>query len=316
MARLDPADPEMTEPTRPDLADTDGDGLSDLREKELTTNPLSIDSDADGLSDSLEIGGYEVVIGDQAIVVNSDPLNPDTDGDQLTDSAERDGSSIFVNAEERRRSTNPTVADTDGDGLDDLAEITGLPFEGGTYHTDPVVSDTDADGLTDAEEAARSTHPTVADTDEDGLKDGAEITAGTDPRNPDTDNDTRTDGEEVNGYRVNFWGISREVDSNPAASDTDRDGWSDANDFFPRIWMPMWLPPDPDHAVLWCCSSCSYQRRSTSGLGRDQAASRPYEPLAMDLGSITHGYLTVENLTRYPEQPAARGTGTVQREDG
>lgn len=60
----------------PVVEDSDGDGLSDLLEEQLGTNPLEADTDGDGLSD-----GDEVSAG-------LDPLDDDTDGDGLPDGEE------------------------------------------------------------------------------------------------------------------------------------------------------------------------------------------------------------------------------------
>ncbi|OGH86258.1 MAG: hypothetical protein A2493_00120 [Candidatus Magasanikbacteria bacterium RIFOXYC12_FULL_33_11] len=57
--------------------DTDGDGLDDIRETELGTDPLNWDSDGDSLNDS-----------DEVLIWKTDPLNPDTDGDDYEDGAE------------------------------------------------------------------------------------------------------------------------------------------------------------------------------------------------------------------------------------
>jgi len=57
--------------------DTDGDGLYDVREADLGTDPLNWDTDSDELSDS-----------DEVTVWKTDPLNPDTDGDNYSDGAE------------------------------------------------------------------------------------------------------------------------------------------------------------------------------------------------------------------------------------
>ncbi len=57
--------------------DSDRDGLDDIREKELGTDPNNADTDADGLLD-----------GDEVIVIKTNPLNPDTDGDGYKDGEE------------------------------------------------------------------------------------------------------------------------------------------------------------------------------------------------------------------------------------
>ncbi len=62
-----------TDPRNPD---TDGDGVTDGEEIRRSTNPLSADTDGDGLTD-----GEEIRLG-------TDPLNPDTDGDGIPDGIE------------------------------------------------------------------------------------------------------------------------------------------------------------------------------------------------------------------------------------
>ncbi len=75
-------EPDATDPFFPgDQAaaplDTDGDGLDDMREAQLGTNPSLADTDGDGLSDREEVDIY-----------GTDPLNPDTDGDGFLDGEE------------------------------------------------------------------------------------------------------------------------------------------------------------------------------------------------------------------------------------
>jgi len=57
--------------------DSDKDGLDDVREKELGTDPYNADTDNDGLND-----------GDEVIIWKTNPLNPDTDGDSYKDGEE------------------------------------------------------------------------------------------------------------------------------------------------------------------------------------------------------------------------------------
>jgi hypothetical protein len=59
------------------VPDTDGDGLDDLREREIGTDPTRFDTDGDGLSDYDEVVSWK-----------SNPQNPDTDGDGYSDSEE------------------------------------------------------------------------------------------------------------------------------------------------------------------------------------------------------------------------------------
>jgi protocatechuate 3,4-dioxygenase beta subunit len=80
-------------------ADPDNDGLTNLQEYQLGTDPNNPDTDGDGIPD-----GQEVKIG-------TSPLSPDTDGDGLSD------------GQELALGTNPLVADTDGDGIPDGVEV-------------------------------------------------------------------------------------------------------------------------------------------------------------------------------------------------
>ncbi|MDA7890200.1 leucine-rich repeat protein, partial [Akkermansiaceae bacterium] len=83
------------------FVDTDGDGLSDYREQNLTnTNFEIVDTDEDSLSD-----GEEITLG-------TDPLVADTDEDGIVDGSEAGFG------------TDPLVADTDEDGVLDGAETT------------------------------------------------------------------------------------------------------------------------------------------------------------------------------------------------
>ena len=91
--------------------DTDGDGLSDLDEISLGTDPENVDSDCDGTDDGTEVG--------------PDVLNPlDTDGDGK------------INALESTR------VDSDGDGTVDQAEASdGWQLSCGTFRPFAVTND-------------------------------------------------------------------------------------------------------------------------------------------------------------------------------
>ncbi len=91
--------------TLPDVADTDGDGVPDgeedldgdgltnLEERDLGTDPLLPDTDRDGLTD------------DEELTHGLNPLDADTDRDGLTDDSEL------------RLGTDPLAPDSDGDGI-------------------------------------------------------------------------------------------------------------------------------------------------------------------------------------------------------
>lgn len=136
--------------------DSDHDGLTNVKEKKIGTDPHNPDTDGDGLTDGEEVNKY-----------GTDPLKKDTDGDGLNDGDEV-----------HSYHTNPLKKDTDGDGLSDGQEVN-------KYHTNPTVADTDNDGLSDGEEVNKyHTDPNKADTDGDGYSDGWEIKHGTDPLDP------------------------------------------------------------------------------------------------------------------------------------
>ncbi|TSC84629.1 MAG: hypothetical protein G01um101413_13 [Parcubacteria group bacterium Gr01-1014_13] len=81
--------------------DSDKDGLDDVREKEIGTDPQKLDSDIDGLND-----------GDEVIIYKTNPLFADTDTDGLSD-----GDEILI------WRSNPLNMDTDGDSYKDGEEV-------------------------------------------------------------------------------------------------------------------------------------------------------------------------------------------------
>jgi uncharacterized repeat protein (TIGR01451 family) len=140
--------------------DSDGDGVNDVDELKLGTDPFNKDSDGDGIFDNVELsqtGG-------------SGPFSAiDTDGDGKIDALD---------------------TDSDGDGKLDKDEGTNdLDGDGKGNWRDP---DDDGDGLPTATETKIGTDPYKPDTDGDGIGDGVEV--GSDPNKPlDTDGDGKID---------------------------------------------------------------------------------------------------------------------------
>lgn len=160
----------LSNPSRPD---SDGDGLPDLAERIIGTDPNKADTDGDGISDFDELANFSQFQGL---------------------SATYPGFSIDA-ASSKQYGSNPNSTDSDGDGLTDKEElVTGyyilLAGESAPrwIHTNPLAIDTDLDGVSDYNEWHRSPSPTDAtdpDTDGDGRNDGIEAYAGTDPLTPD-----------------------------------------------------------------------------------------------------------------------------------
>ncbi|ATZ08739.1 hypothetical protein BOR84_00440 [Corynebacterium striatum] len=214
-----------TDPTNPD---TDGDGLTDGREVNVhKTDPLQSDTDGDNIKDGDEVNGNngnKDWDGDG----KPDPTNPndaDSDGDDYNDDKE-----ILQGTNPNDPNSKPSGKDSDGDGLTDEDETSGERNTGfGKKPTDPNNPDTDDDGVKDGQEILDGTDPNNSDTDYDGLIDGDEKAKGTDPKKADTDGDGIKDGDEVSGNNGNKdWdGDGNPDPTNPTKRDSDNDGVDD-----------------------------------------------------------------------------------------
>lgn len=225
--------------------DSDRDGLTDLEEIELGTQPYYNDSDFDSLSDGDEVkiygtdplqadtdqggitDGYEVSTGLNPLDA-SDDLLFDSDQDGLNNQQERELGTDPFNSDSdydylgdgdeiNLHNTNPLVSDTDGGGFSDGAEVSvGLnPLD----PTDDQLFDSDLDGLPDLEEAILGTYSWNPDSDYDGLSDGDEVKVhGTNPLLLDTDSGGISDGEEIS------LGLNPLEPSDDMAIDSDSDG--------------------------------------------------------------------------------------------
>ncbi len=133
------------------LIDSDGDGIDDDTEDEITTDPNDSDSDDDGLDDGVEYN-----------TLGTDPRMADHDGDGISDldevtPFEYNGQTWYM---------NPLQADTNGDSLIDSIEC----FERSALADSPdgtaVCPDTDNDGTPDLFDD---------DNDGDGIHDSVDL---------------------------------------------------------------------------------------------------------------------------------------------
>lgn len=124
--------------------DSDGEGLFDLLENSLGTDPLLPDTDSDKLTD------YEEVCK-----LFTDPLMADTDSNGISDGMEDLDGDQIPNAEELLLNLSPILDDTDSDGLSDYDERY-------IFSTDPLTADTDKDGAKDGWEVEHDYNPASA----------------------------------------------------------------------------------------------------------------------------------------------------------
>lgn len=257
-------------PTRLDfggVADSDGDGLSDLDEVDTyKTNPGKPDTDGDGLTD-----------GDEVHLYGTDPNKPDSDGDGQSDGEEvahgsdpRDPDSFGVNLsgaiaysggqtsglfsvlalpwpDEKSLAESNAVGETQ---LEEAGPYVLGPLANGKEYVVYAYRDSNGNGTQDTWEAAGicSNYPilvtgalagvdfelTDPDSDLDGLPDYRELFEfGSDPENADSDGDGLDDSVEA-----------LVLGTDPANPDSDGDGLGDGLEV--DMWGTDPLNPDSD----------------------------------------------------------------------
>jgi hypothetical protein len=178
-------------------ADDDNDGLSDVDEVAIGTNPLLVDTDGDGFSDTKDVFPLD------------SKESADNDKDGMGDNADLDDDNDGLSdTEELAIGTNPLSADTDNDGLTDSDEIKKT--------TNPRDNDTDKDGVFDGADPFPLDNMRKADSDGDGIADEDELKAGLDPNKDDADLDNDADG-------VNNYDEVVKYKTNPNNADSDAD---------------------------------------------------------------------------------------------
>ena len=227
--------------TRPDLNDTDQDGLLDNDELYVhLTDPTHKDTDGDGMPD-----GWEVLY-------NLNPISPsDADQDLDDDGWDFDRNFIlsnderYTNLEEYLNNTNPRDNDTDKDGMPDGWEaFYGLnatdssdaneDFDSDGYDSNRDTFVSSEEKYTNYEEFLNNTIPNNNDTDSDGMWDGWEVFYNLNP----LDNFDATVDNDLDGFDSNYNGsleaeeehnnlLEFAADTHPYIPDTDADGMPD-----------------------------------------------------------------------------------------
>ncbi len=132
--------------------DTDQDGVTDIQETFLGTNPYLAEP---------QITSHESRLTDLT-PINQLPINTPTDSDLDT----------LTDYEESLLGTDPFNPDSDGDLIPDLAELEGFSHNGQLWTTDPLLLDTNNDGISDQREwNDPATFHATWDTDNDGTPD-------------------------------------------------------------------------------------------------------------------------------------------------
>ncbi len=205
------------------ITDTDGDGLTDIEEARLGTDPLLIDTDGDNIPDNQEAG-----------VNLATPL--DSDDDSIIDALDKDDDNDTIpTLIEEKIGTSSLLADTDDDGIPDNKEIGDNPDKPLDTDNDGIINaldtDDDDDGIETIAEIALGTNSLLHDTDGDGLSDLQEVGKLLDSP-ADTDKDGVIDALDTEEERdQDSDGLSdaleAKLNTDPTKVDTDGDGIND-----------------------------------------------------------------------------------------
>lgn len=205
--------------TNPNVADTDGDGISDGQEASDGTDPNDdcdsiggtplgkSDCDNDGLTNDEETTGVD----DGSTAANpagntTDPNNPDTDGDGISDGQEAFDHTDPNDSCDSFGGIALGADDCDNDGLTNDEETTGVddvatPANPNGNLTDPNDPDSDGDGISDGQEAVDTTDP----------NDDCDSIGGTPLPSSDCDGDGNPNGSDPNPT------VATAVDDNTSA---------------------------------------------------------------------------------------------------
>jgi hypothetical protein len=172
--------------------DSDNDGLPDLLEHLLGSNPQTRDTDGDGILDADEYRNGVTCLTKTRTQVDPCTLFESRQFDNYQDFLQRcdEADVCFSDPEDfaNNPGTNLNEIDSDYDGVNDPEELTSRQIAvNGAIVTlaapvsDPLLANTDTDGWDDGQERGFGTDPRAADTDEDGTPDSTEPIIGTNP---------------------------------------------------------------------------------------------------------------------------------------
>ncbi|MDF1553743.1 MAG: PKD domain-containing protein [Deferrisomatales bacterium] len=219
--------------------DSDSDGLPDVIELVIGTDPFDADTDDDGLVDG-NAGSEDLNANGVVDLGETDPLNWDTDGDGIFDGTERGltapetadtnlEAGHFVADADPSTTTDPTDADSDDDGIPDGTEDANRDgaVDLAAGETDPGDVDTDQDGIQDGTELGLTLADVGADTDLAVFVPDADPSTTTDPTKKDTDGDGIDDGVEDANHNGR-WDVGETPSgSSFCAGDLTLDRWVD-----------------------------------------------------------------------------------------
>lgn len=220
------------------VADADADGLPDLAELRLNSNPNDADSDDDGLVDGREPNAGLDTDRDGLLNIN----DPDSDGDLLFDGTEAGvgtapaGTDLtkntFVADADPVTRTFGLLADTDQGGMTDGAEDINRNGRVDMGETDPLLKSDDRPLQDSDNDTIRDTDDGFTDADGDGTPNYLDT---------DSDNDSIPDSVEAGDSSPATKPVDSDRDLTPDFLDTDSDADAvrDADEAGPNGAQPL-----------------------------------------------------------------------------